>query len=161
MESDSDAILQDMKGPPGDMPRIPDAKQGRPYSRGWYASIDPKGPPPLMGGPVGTCFNRLFRVEPGTGKLDALGLPPRHAIHEPIHIPAAQAGHEGWLVAIVDHQTGEDSFEHAAWIINAGNIGAGPVAKVKIPARLRAQVHGWWVPATELEQARAQRRMRP
>ncbi|MBB4640995.1 carotenoid oxygenase family protein [Rhizorhapis suberifaciens] len=155
MESGDNAIGQEMKGPPGDMPRIPDAKQGRPYGYGWYGSVNPQGGPPLLGGPAGVCFNMLFRIEPDTGRLEALGLPPGHAIHEPVHVPAADPAHEGWLIAIVDHQTGDTQFEHAAWILEAGNIGAGPVAKVRIPTRLRAQVHGWWVSSAQLAQAKA------
>jgi carotenoid cleavage dioxygenase len=53
----------------------------------------------------------------------------------------------------VDNQTGANSFEHAAWIINAGDVSAGAVAKVTIPTRLRPQVHGWWVNAAQLAAA--------
>ena len=140
------AIDMTMLGPPGDMPRIRDADQGRPYRAGWYLSINPQGGPPLVGGPVGAAFNLLFRVEPG-GRLDAMGLPPPHATHEPIHVPSHDPNHEGWLVAVIDHQVGEDDYRSQLWVIDAGNVGAGPVAKVTVPVRLHAQVHGWWVPA--------------
>jgi carotenoid cleavage dioxygenase len=48
---------------------------------------------------------------------------------------------------VVDRQTGDDDYAHEAWVINGGNIAAGPVAKVHIPVRCRPQVHGWWVQA--------------
>jgi len=32
-------------------------------------------------------------------------------------------------------------------------VAAGPLAQVRIPHRLRPQVHGWWVSATELDAA--------
>ena len=140
-------------GPPGDMPRVPDALMGRPYDVAWYLSMNPQGGPPLAGGPVGTTFNALIRIEMKTGQLDVMGLPPSHAINEPVHIPSRHAGHEGWLMAVVDHQVGEDDYRSEVWIIDAGNVAAGPVAKVKVPVRLRPQVHGWWVAATELEHA--------
>jgi carotenoid cleavage dioxygenase len=98
-------------------------------------------------------FNMLFRINPETGELDALTFPPAHSISEPVHIVSAQPGHGGWLVLIVDHQTGENDFTHAAWVVAADDISAGPVAKVRIPHRLRPQVHGWWVGAEALAQA--------
>ncbi|HEX7759321.1 MAG TPA: carotenoid oxygenase family protein [Caulobacteraceae bacterium] len=148
-----DDIAQTTLGPPGDMPRIADADQGRPYGRGWYLSINPQGGPPLMGGPVGSCFNMLLRIEPDSGRIDALGLPPDHAISEAVHVPTVAAGHEGWLIAIVDRMIGDNAYEHAAWILDAGKPADGPVAKVQIPVRLRPQVHGWWVSSAALERA--------
>jgi carotenoid cleavage dioxygenase len=70
-----------------------------------------------------------------------------------VHVPSAQAGHEGWLLTIVDRQTGESDFVHALWVLDAGNVAAGPIARVPIAHRLRPQVHGWWVSAAELTQA--------
>jgi carotenoid cleavage dioxygenase len=64
-----------------------------------------------------------------------------------------QQGHEGWLLAVVDHQIGENEFRSELWVIDADNIAAGAVGKVKVPIQLRPQVHGWWVPAAELERA--------
>jgi carotenoid cleavage dioxygenase len=54
---------------------------------------------------------------------------------------------------VVDRQTGPSDFTHALWIIDAGNLGSGPKAKIAIPHRLRPQVHGWWVSAAELAAA--------
>jgi carotenoid cleavage dioxygenase-like enzyme len=109
--------------------------------------------PPVAGGPVGAMFNMLLRLD-FTGKSpQALALPPRHCFNEPVHVPSVQAGHEGWLLTVVDRQTGPSAFEHALWVIAAGNVGAGPVAKAVIPHRLRPQVHGWWAAAAELAAA--------
>jgi hypothetical protein len=35
-------------------------------------------------------------------------------------------------------------------IVEAGNIEKGAIARIKVPFRLRVQVHGNWVPANEL-----------
>lgn len=137
-------------GPPGDMPRIRDADTGRSYSHGWYLTVNPNGPPPLPGGPVGMTFNMLIRIDVARGGLAALALPPGHAISEPVHVPSAVAGHDGWLIAVVDHQVGEDVYASQVWIIDATKIEAGPVARVHVPVPLRAQVHGAWVPAEML-----------
>jgi carotenoid cleavage dioxygenase-like enzyme len=147
----SDTVTETVIGPPGDFPVIPAVYQGRPYTHGWMLSMNPQMQgPPVMGGPVGAMFNMVLRVDMLGGPLQALALPPAHCFNEPVHVPSAEPGHEGWLVMIVDHQTGPDAFEHACWILNAGTIGAGPVAKIAIPQRLRPQIHGWWVSAAQL-----------
>jgi carotenoid cleavage dioxygenase-like enzyme len=154
MNDNSDAIAERPLGPPGDFPVIAATDQGRAYTRAWYCSVNPEMQgPPVFGGPVGVMFNMLLRIEPKTGRTDAMSLPPAHCLNEPVHVPSATPGHEGWLLCIVDTQTGPDDFTHAAWVIDAGNITAGAVAKVHIPTRLRPQVHGWWVGASALAAA--------
>ena len=151
----SDQVTETVIGPPGDMPAIPAASQGRPYTHGWLASMNPEMQgPPVAGGPVGAMFNMLLRVDLTGKPPQGLTLPPGHSLSEPVHVPAAAAGHEGWLLTIVDQQFGPDEFRHSLWIVDGGNLGAGPVAKVAIPHRLRPQVHGWWVNAAELAKAR-------
>jgi carotenoid cleavage dioxygenase len=151
----SDAIDERPIGPPGDLPRIAEADQGRPYRRGWYLTMNPQMQgPPLVGGPVESMMNLLLRVDPETGPTGALAMPPGMAIHEPTHVPSKAEGHGGWLLSTVDRQAGS-SFESELWVIEADKIEAGPVAKVKVPVRLRSQVHGWWVPAEQLAQAKA------
>lgn len=151
-----DAVVETVIGPPGDFPVIPAARQGRPYDHGWMLTMNPEmRGPPLAGGPVGAMFNMLLRLDFNGGPPQALALPPAHSINEPVHVPAAAPGHEGWLVAVVDRQTGPDDFAHQCWIVDAGNPAAGPVARIDIPHRLRPQVHGWWVGAADLAEAAA------
>jgi carotenoid cleavage dioxygenase len=75
------------------------------------------------------------------------------AINEPVHIASSRAGHNGWLMMVVDREHGDD-YKSEVWIVDADNIAAGPVAKVKVPVALRPQVHGWWVSAAELAKSR-------
>ena len=154
LENGSDAVTETVIGPPGDFPIVPAARHGRPYTHAWMLTMNPdmRGPP-VLGGPVGAMFNLLLRLD-FTGKPpQALALPPGQCFNEPVHVPASTPGHDGWLVMVVDHQTGPSDFSHAVWILDAGNVGAGPVARVAIPHRLRPQVHGWWVSAAELAAA--------
>jgi carotenoid cleavage dioxygenase len=147
-------VKETVIGPPGDFPVIPAASQGRPYTHGWVLTMNPElQGPPLPGGPVGAMFNLLLRLDMRGGPPQALALPPMAGFNEPVHVPSVTDGHEGWLVTIVDQQIGDDAFVHEAWVLDAGNIAAGPVAKVTIPHRLRPQVHGWWVPQAELDAA--------
>lgn len=154
LKDGSESIAETIIGPPGDFPIIPATRQGRHLDYGWMLTMNPQMQgPPVSGGPVGAMFNVLMRLDFNGKPPQALMLPPAHCIQEPVHVPSAAKGHEGWLIAIVDHQTGPDDFEHECWIVEAGNVGAGPVARITIPHRLRPQVHGWWVSAAQLSAA--------
>ena len=155
-KADGGEVTESVIGPPGDFPVIPAARQGRPYDHAWMLTMNPQlQGPPLPGGPVGAMFNLLLRLDMRGGPPQALALPPLAGFNEPVHVPSQAEGHEGWLVMIVDQQIGDDAFLHQAWVVDAGNVAAGPVAKVTIPHRLRPQVHGWWVPQAELDAAAA------
>jgi carotenoid cleavage dioxygenase len=121
-------------------------------------SVNPAGGPPIAGGPVGSCFNSLLSLDLATGHIDALSLDGNMAINEPVHVPSSTPGHEGWLIAVVDRELDMQHHESEVWILEAGNITAPPLAKVKLPVAMRPQVHGWWVSAADLAQARAGQR---
>ncbi|MDE2596552.1 MAG: carotenoid oxygenase family protein [Sphingomonadales bacterium] len=156
--ADGGEVTETIIGPPGDFPVIPALKQGQRYDHGWMLTMNPdlQGPP-LFAGPVGVSFNLLLRLDgmdtAAPRVAQALPLPPQAGYNEPVHVPAADPAHDGWLVTIVDQQVGDNQFVHEAWVIDAGNLAAGAVAKVTIPCRLRPQVHGWWVPQAALDRA--------
>ena len=134
-------------GPPGDMPRTAAKDQCYPYEIGYYACYDPSVGPPVIHSVVGAGFNTLIRLGVNSGAIEALPLGPDRSINEPIHIAAKDPAHEGWLAAVVDtHST----MTSELWFVEAANIPAGPIAKVKLGRRLRPQIHGWWVTETEL-----------
>ena len=150
----SGRVSETVVGPPGDLPVIAAADQARPYTHGWMLTMNPQMQgPPVAGGPVGAMFNMLLRLDFTGRPPQGLALPPGHCFSEPAHVPASQPGHDGWLLTVVDQQTGPSDFRHAVWILDAGDPGAGPLAKVGIPHRLRPQVHGWWVSAAQLAAA--------
>lgn len=150
----SDQVRETTIGPPGDLPVIAAASQGRPYRHGWMLTMNPEMQGlPVAGGPVGVMFNMLLRVDLTGGPPQALALPPGHCFSEPVHVPSSKPGHEGWLLCIVDQQRGVADFRHALWILDAGNVAAGPLARIGIAHRLRPQVHGWWVSAAQLAAA--------
>jgi len=147
----SDSVVATVIGPPGDFPVIAAVDQGRPYTRAWMLTMNPdmQGPP-VAGGPVGAMFNLLLRLDLTGQPPQALGLASAHCFNEPVHVPASVPGHEGWLLTVVDQQTGPADFRHSVWVVDAGNLASGPVARIRIPHRLRPQVHGWWVSAAAL-----------
>jgi carotenoid cleavage dioxygenase len=154
LSSGTDHVVETVIGPPGDFPVIPAAWQGRPNPHAWMLTMNPQMQgPPVAGGPVGAMFNMLLRLDFAGRPMQALALPPAHCFNEPVHVPAARTDHDGWLLTVVDEQTGASEFRHALWILDAGDLAAGPVARVPIPHRLRPQVHGWWVGSRELAAA--------
>ncbi len=139
-------------GPPGDLPRLADADQGRPYNRAWYLSMNPQGGPPMPGGPVGINFNALMRIEPGNGRLTVMGVPPGAAISEPAHVPSSDPDHGGWLLTVIDVPNSPNPSDYSSelWIVAADEVEKGPIAKVKTGLPLRSQVHGSWVSREKL-----------
>jgi carotenoid cleavage dioxygenase len=155
MSQPGDSIVSTPIGPPGDLPRVRDADQGRPYNIVWLPTMNPQAKgPPLVGNVVGACFNLLLRLDlSNPAATQALALDPGMAINEPVHVPGTRPGHNGWLLAVVDREAVKD-YESELWIIDADNIAAPPVARVKVPVPLRPQVHGWWVNAASLAASR-------
>lgn len=154
-KADGGEIVETVIGPPGDFPVIPAARQGRAYDHAWMLTMNPEmRGPPVLGGPVGVMFNLLLRLDMTGGPPRALALAPNECFNEPVHVPSDEEGHEGYLLTVVDRQTGEDEYEHECWVIPAGDPGQGPVARVKIPKRQRVQIHGWWVNREKLDAAK-------
>ena len=154
MSKPAPSIEQRPLGPPGDLCRLADVDQGRPYNRAWYLSMNPQAKgPPMLGGPVGANFNALLRIEPGNGRVTALEIPPGAAISEPAHVASTDPTHGGWLMAVIDIPNSPNPSDYSSelWILEADNIEAGPVAKVKTGLALRSQVHGAWVTRAKLE----------
>jgi carotenoid cleavage dioxygenase len=117
----------------------------------------------MLGGPVGANFNCLLRIEVGNGRVELMGVPPGAAISEPVHVPSNEAGHEGWLLTVVDVPNNPDpaqqvpgDYSSEVWIVNAGEVANGPVAKVRTGLALRSQVHGTWVARARLDASKLQ-----
>ncbi|MGN5373574.1 carotenoid oxygenase family protein [Sphingomonas hankookensis] len=141
-------------GPFGEMPLTVRVDQGRAYRHGWYLTVDPSKGKPLHNGPAGIAFNCILRVNLGNGGIEGYSIGPDLAINEPVHIPSATGGHEGWLMAVVDHEFAAGRYDQQVWIWEAGDLEKGPVAKVHLPVTTREQVHGGWVSRRDLDAAR-------
>jgi carotenoid cleavage dioxygenase len=133
-------------GPPGDMPRIADRDHMRDYGIGYYERYDPADGPPLIAGPVGAGFNTVSRIEIGSGRLRDYH-EPGVTFEEAIHVPSRQPGHEGYLVLVAEVH---NECLSEALVFAAERPDQGPLCRIKLPLRLRPQVHGNWVPAAQL-----------
>ena len=133
--------------PPGDFPRVADKDHMKPYRIGYYQGFDPVNGPPLSVGPVGVGFNTVHRLDNSTGERRSYSAGPGTTVQEHVHIASAQPGHEGYLLFVVDLHATMLSEAH---LLYAEHPETGPIARIHIPFRLRNQVHGTWVPETEI-----------
>ncbi|HVQ13562.1 MAG TPA: carotenoid oxygenase family protein, partial [Vicinamibacterales bacterium] len=130
-----------------DMPRTATKDMMRDYSVGYLARFNPQLAPPILTGPVGAGFNELVRLEVKSGRSTSLPMEPNSTMQEHVHIPSTKPGHEGYLAFVVDRHT-ENLAE--VFIVEAQHIDKGPIARIKVPMRLRSAVHGTWVDAKQL-----------
>ena len=110
----------------------------------YYESFDPSLGPPQLQGPIGAGFNVLNRIEPGSGRLTTFTMGNMWTFNEPIHIASKEPGHEGYLAMVIDDH---EKYLSDVVILEAEHIANGPIARIKLPIRLRPQVHGNWVGA--------------
>lgn len=128
--------------PAGDLPRIADKDAMRDYEILYYELYEPSVGPPILTGAVGPGFNALCRLEVKTGRMSTLPMHPRATLQEAVHITSRQPGHEGYLAFVVDLH---DENLSEVQIVLARYPDRGPIAKVKMPLRLRSGVHGTWL----------------
>jgi carotenoid cleavage dioxygenase len=126
------------------MPRVAEKDHMKDYEIGYYQRFDPMIGPPLIAGPVGAGFNAVSRLNVKTHELKTLAMDRRTTVQEHIHIPSKQKGHEGYLAFVADIH---DEPYSQVWIVEAEHLERGPIAKLRMPLRLRTGVHGNWVPA--------------
>jgi carotenoid cleavage dioxygenase len=72
-------------------------------------------------------------------------------------VPSNEPGHDGWLLSVIDMPNHPDpsqqvpgDYTSELWIVHAGEVAKGPVAKVRTGLPLRSQVHGTWVSRDKL-----------
>jgi carotenoid cleavage dioxygenase-like enzyme len=147
MRKPGERIEENTFGPGGDMPRIADKDSMRDYEIGYYQQFLPQNGDPLVAGPVGPGFNTITRIEVKTGRHTTYVPGRRCTVQEHVHIPSRTPGHEGYLAFVVDLH---DQMLSEVHVLEARHIEKGPVARIKIPMRLRVGVHGSWVNAENL-----------
>ena len=152
--SDSDTWEERPLGMGGDFPRVADKDHMKDYEIGYYLNYVPENGPPIMAGPVMVAFNTISRINVKTGELRSFSLGPGTTCNEHIHVPSSKPGHEGYLIYISDDA---NTTLAEVIILEAEHPEKGPLARIKMPIRLRAQVHGNWVPADVLAGVQARK----
>jgi carotenoid cleavage dioxygenase len=138
---ENDEILTDMVG---EFPRIDDRYATQNHSYGWFLVTDPSLP---FNGPSarasGLRINKLGLKDFRTGKQSAWFCGPDSLIQEPCFVPRHPNSPEGdgYILALIDDIV--RNYSELA-IFEALRIEDGPIARCKLPFRLRQGLHGNW-----------------
>jgi len=124
------------------MPKIDDRYTGKPYRYGYTICR----PPTALAGSMG--LGAIGCIDHSTGELKTWVPGPDCGVQEPNFVvkPGAPEG-DGYLLTLVNRFT-ENRSDLA--ILNAKRIEDGPLAVLRLPARVRATFHGMWVPDSAL-----------
>lgn len=120
-----------------DMPMIDRRLVGRPVRHGWCSTVDGDGP-------WGFEFAGLNHLDLQTGRDDRWEPGEMERAGEPFYIPAGAdaAEGEGWVMSWLYDRTTDTS---SLGVFDAGDIAAGPTARVHLPVRVPYGFHGLWI----------------
>ena len=83
----------------------------------------------------------VARVDMDSGARQEFRFGPRHFVGEPIFVPQGSSESDGWILAQV--QSGETGMNFLA-VFDAGELAAGPIAKVHLRHHVPLSFHGFW-----------------
>lgn len=133
----------------GEFPRIDDRFAGQRYRHDWQLVQDMDKPVDLPGGrsASGLLMNSLGHIGLETGATAIWWAGPTSSLQEPAFIPrpGSTAEGDGYLVAIENLLADMNS---RLLLFDALAIERGPIARIAMPFRLRAGLHGNWAPAS-------------
>jgi carotenoid cleavage dioxygenase len=149
-EFESSVRMTDMVG---EFPRIDDRYATQPHTYGWLLVTDRSLPFNGPGGRAsGLLLNKIGYIDFSTGRQSAWFCGPDSVIQEPCFVPRSPGAPEGdgYLIALVDDIMANYS---DLVILDAQAIEAGPLARIKLPFRLRQGLHGNWADERKLSPA--------
>lgn len=117
---------------------------GRPYEHGFMLAFDPTLPyNPENGTMPFQFFNQLAHLNLKDGSTDAWYPGDNGCFQEPIFIPRAgdAAEGDGYVVALLNVLNEARS---ELVILDTSAMASGPIARVKVPFRMRMSLHGYW-----------------
>jgi carotenoid cleavage dioxygenase len=136
---------------PTSFSRMDDRYLTQPFRWSFNLLTDPEFPfDEERGGNLrGKVANAWYRFDHASGRVDRFFAGDTHGLYEPQFVPRGKDAPEGdgYLVGIANDYA---EMKSELVIADAQRLSEGPVARVKLPFRLHMQVHGWWVPSTEL-----------
>ncbi|MGO8854129.1 MAG: carotenoid oxygenase family protein [Steroidobacteraceae bacterium] len=134
----------------GEFPRIDDRYATQPHHHGWLLVSDRDKPFDGPGGRAsGLIMNCIAHIDFTTGKQTVWWAGPQTIVQEPCFIPRTlnAAEGDGYLAAVLDNVVTNNS---DLAIFDAQHIADGPMARAKLPLRLRPALHGNWADASHL-----------
>ena len=136
----------------GEFSRVDDRFVTKKYDHFWQVRIDPTREYDFAacGPPAGGLFNCIGHYKWTDRSEDVYWVGPRSTVQEPAFIPKINGGEaEGWLIALVNRL---DVLRNDIAIWDAQNLGAGPVATIHLPFKLKMGLHGNFVDHADIEE---------
>ena len=137
----------------GEFPRIDDRYATQAHKHGWLLVSDREKAFEGPGGRAsGLLMNTLGHIDFTTGKQTKWWAGSQSIVQEPCFVPRtpdAPEG-EGYLIALVDNMVTNYS---DLVILDAQRLEEGPVARAKLPVRIRSGLHGNWADESALAAA--------
>jgi carotenoid cleavage dioxygenase-like enzyme len=135
---------------PCEFPRCDERFTGKPYEHGFVLAFDPTLPfDETLGERPFQFFNQIAHVNVRTGETDAWYPGNAQCFQEPIFVPRSPDAPEGdgYVIALLNHLHGDDT---ELVVLDSLKMAAGPVARIKLPLRMRMSLHGNWTSAAAL-----------
>lgn len=133
-----------------EFPRIDERYTGQAYRHGWMLVMDPQLPFEGPGARAsGFRMNTLAHIDLATRRLNTWHCGPQSLIQEPQFIPRRADAPEGdgYIMALVDNVV--TNYTDLV-LLDALHLDCGPLARIKVPFRLRSGLHGNWCDAAKL-----------
>lgn len=137
-----------------EMPAIDPRYQMHPYRHGFCTVIDPSRPLNVAG-TIGVGWNTLVHVDVATGRVDRYYVGEKTTCQEPCFAPRAPGAREGEGFILSQLTRFDGHLRTEIIVLDAQRLADGPIATIHVPFRLRAAVHGNWVPRSAFDAARA------
>ncbi len=137
-----------------EMPAIDPRYQMHPYRHGFCTAVD-RSRPLDVAGTLGVGWNTLVHVDVAAGRLDRYYVGEKTTCQEPCFAPRSPDAPEGEGFILAQLTRFEGHLRTEIIVLDAQRLAAGPIATIRVPFRLRAAVHGHWVPRSVLDAARA------
>ena len=128
-----------------EMPAMDPRYAMRPYRHGFCAIVDPARPLDAAG-TIGVGWNTLARLDLQTGAIERYWVGGRTVCQEPCFVPCSAAAPEGDGFVLAQLTRFDGEWRTEIIILDAQRLSEGPLARVRVPFRLRPVVHGTWVP---------------
>jgi len=133
-----------------DLGRVDDRYMTQPYRYAFTAYADKQRPfeewkAGNLGGRVNNCYGRF---DLATGKMNSYFAGPTHSLQEVCFVPRKNGAEgEGYIMGVASNYA---EMRSELIIADAQRLEEGDVARVILPFRATAQVHGRWVDESEL-----------
>ena len=150
MASDSDEFVETEIAPAtGEFPIIDERYQGQDY-RWHFMMVQKPGTAFAQGKKM--IFRTIAKIDVRSGEAIYHTGPDEVIFQEPIFIPRNEDAPEadGYLAFIITHLEGTQLSE--LWLVDTADFEADPIAKIKLPLRLRPGLHGDWYNRSFIEQ---------